>query len=313
MVALRRPNELPPPPEDGWPTRVIRPHSLDKLHYWGNFLVASSLATSRAFSGARVCADFFASYGVCEEKATGERSWGSALLSLQVPIPFDLYFFNDIDADATKALAARARSIGVQGASVFELDLRAATVLTHARDIAKVIVPFGPKVVVATGDANTAHRALKVLAPQGRRYICAVIDPASAIYEWHALDALTFHEQAMDVLLLFPDEMDLGRGLPYYLRKLGGAKLDRYFPPATDWRSVATASPHPSSALRQLYEERMKTLLGFRIGHTKTVSMGRRALYRLIFASRAKLGIDIWNDICRRTRDEQYELPFLDV
>jgi hypothetical protein len=313
MVALRRPNELSPPPEDGLPVRPIRPHSLDKLHYWGNFLVAASLATSRAFSGARVCADFFAGYGVCEDKASGERSWGSALLSLQVPIPFDLYFLNDIDSDATKALAARARSIGVQGASVFELDLRVGNCVSHARDIANVIVPFGPKIVVATGDANKAHLALKVMAPQGRRYICSVIDPQAAVYEWQALEALAFHERAMDVLLLFPDEMDLGRGLPYYLRERGGAKLDRYFPSATDWRSVAAASAHPASALRRLYEEKMEVLLGLKIGHTKTVSMGRRPLYRLIFASRAKLGIDIWNDICRRTRDEQYELPFLDV
>src|SRR5205823_4691268 len=147
----------------------------------------------------------------------------------------------------------QARDIGVQGASVFELDLRKDSGRSRARDIAKVVVPFGPKVVVATGDANTAHAALKILVPPGRRYICAVIDPEHAIYEWSALEALAYHEKAMDVLLLFPDEMDLGRGLAYYLREGGGAKLDRYFPPGTDWRGVAKASPHPASALRALY------------------------------------------------------------
>lgn len=311
MVALRRPDELPPPPDDGLPARSIRPYALDKIHYWGNFLEAASTATRRAFPGVRVCADFFSAFGVCQMKDTGERSWGSALVSLQVAVPFDLYFFNDLDPEATHAVAARAREIGVQGAHVFELDLRKLDALQHAREIADVVVPFGPKIVVSTGDANKAHTALKVIAPPGRRYICSVIDPQSAIYEWHALEALAFREKAMDVLLLFPDEMDLGRGLAYYLRDGGGGKLDRYFPSGTDWRGIAKASPHPASALRRLYEERMETLLGFKIGHPKTVSMGQRPLYRLIFASRNQLGIDIWNDICKRTRGEQYELPLL--
>lgn len=313
MVALRRPDELPPPMDDGLPARPIRDYALDKIHYWGNYLEAASTALRRAFPGTRVCADLFCSYGVGEDKATHVRSWGSALVGLQVAVPFDVYFFNDVDPDATAAMAQRAREIGVQGASVFELDLRKDSGLSRARDIASVVVPFGPKVVVATGDANTAHTALKIIAPQGRRYICSVIDPAHAIYEWSALETLAFREKAMDVLLLFPDEMDLGRGLAYYLRDGGGAKLDRYFPPRTDWRSVAKASAHPASALRELYEERMSTLLGFKIGRPKTVSLGPRPLYRLIFASRSQRGIDIWNDICKRTRGEQYELPFLDV
>src|SRR5713101_4027655 len=113
MVALRRPDELPPPPEDGLPVRQIRPYALDKIHYWGNFLEAASTATRRAFPGTRVCADIFCAYGVCEDKDTSARSWGTALVGLQVAVPFDLYFFNDLDPEAAGATAARARDIGV--------------------------------------------------------------------------------------------------------------------------------------------------------------------------------------------------------
>jgi three-Cys-motif partner protein len=176
-----------------------------------------------------------------------------------------------------------------------------------------VIVPFGPKVVVSTGDANVAHSALKILAPQGRRYICAVIDPQSAIFKWHALEALAFHEKAMDLLVLFPDAMDLGRGLKYYLEPGRGLKLDHCFAPGTDWRSVAQANPHPESALRVLYESDMRRLLGFEVGRPQTVLRAgtNLPLYRLIFGSRSRKGIDIWNDICKRKPDEQYELPLL--
>jgi hypothetical protein len=75
MVAVRRPSELPPPVADGRPTRPIRPYALDKLHHWGCYLEAASTALSHKFSGVRVCADFFAGFGVCHDKDTGALSW----------------------------------------------------------------------------------------------------------------------------------------------------------------------------------------------------------------------------------------------
>jgi three-Cys-motif partner protein len=272
---------------------------------------AAASATRRAFPE-RAYYDPFAATGVCADKMSGERSWGTALVALQVTVPFDTYFFNDINPIAAQALAERARQLGVSGASVFELDLRRPDALHHARDIGRVVA-LGPKVVVCTGDANDAHLAFKLVVQPGWRYICAALDPPSAIYKWRALEALSFREKAMDVLTIFPDEMDIGRGLTYYLRERRGEKLNEYFPPKTDWRSVAKANPaHAPAALRTLYENEMERLLDFKIGKPKTISMGGRALYRLVFGSRKQLGVDLWNDICRRSRDEQIELPFLD-
>jgi three-Cys-motif partner protein len=312
MVALHRPDELPPPLDDGLPVRWIKPHTLNKIHFWGNYFEAAACATRPHFP-VRAYADLFAASGVCQMKGTRERSYGTGLVALQATVPFDLYFLNDIDPDATAALAQRARQIGVQGASVFELDLRAAEALERARDLSHVVVPWGPKVIVSTGDANIAHQALKEILPPERRYICAVIDPPSAIYAWGALEALTFREKAMDVLTLFPDEMDIRRGLLWYLREGRGEKLDRYYPPNTDWRAVVNANPaHPTAALRARYENEIERRLDFKIGKPKTISMDcGPALYRLVFASKSRLGIKLWNDICRRSRDEQYELPIL--
>jgi three-Cys-motif partner protein len=314
MVALQRPDALPPPPDDGLPTRPIKPHSNDKIHFWGNYVQAAAAATYTKFVE-RVYADLFAAHGVCEETKSGDRSWGTALVSLQVVRPFDVYFFNDKDPEAASVLAMRARRIGVQGAQVFELNLAADDALAHARDIAEVVVPFGPKVIISTGDANLAHRALKILMRERRRYLCAVIDPPSAIYEWRAFESLAWGERAMDVLTLFPDEMDIGRGLAYYLREGGGAKLDKYYPPRAPWREVASANPaHAPAALRAFYENEIERLLGFTIGQPKTISTGLgRALYSLVFGSRNALGVNIWNDIVRRSRNEQIELPILDA
>jgi hypothetical protein len=233
---------------------------------------------------------------------------------LQVAAPFDLYFLNDISEEVTAVLARRARAVGVAGAQVFELDLRQPDYLVRAAEIASVHAPWGPKIVVTTGDANIAHLALKQLVPQRRRYICCVIDPQSAIYEWNALAGLRYGERHIDVLELFPDEIDLCRGLPYYLREGRGHKLDRYFPDGIDWRGQAKRHAHPQSALRRLYEEQMELLLGLRIGHTKTVAMRGRAMYRLIFASPSTFAIDLWQKIVLRTPGEfQQDELFLGV
>jgi hypothetical protein len=67
--------------------------------------------------------------------------------------------------------------------------------------------------------------------------------------------------------------------------------------------------------LRTLYEEQMRSLIGLEVGRPRTISRAgtNMALYRLVFGSRAQKGIDIWNDICRRTREEQYEMFLGDV
>ena len=308
MVALRRPAELPEPEDDGLPFREIKPHTHDKLHYWGNYLWAASNATSKAFPGTRVCADLFAGHGLCYDEKTDRFVWGSAVLALQMPSPFDLYIFNDIKREATEALAARIRRLGIAGAVVEELDLNDEGWRRKARQFRNVVAPWGPKVVVTTGDANKAHWAVKELEPQSRHYLCAVIDPQSAIYEWESLEALAYGEKAMDILKLFPDEMDLSRGLPSYLKE--PEKLNRSFG-HLGWKRIAKESAHPQSALRAHYEQRMEAMLGFKIGRPQTVSIAKtkKPLYRLIFASRSSLAIKIWNSVCSHRPDEQYEFP----
>lgn len=309
MVALRRPADLPEPEDDGFPVREIKPHTHDKLFYWGNYLWAASNATSKAFPGRRICADLFAGHGLCYDEAADRFVWGSALLALQMPSPFDLYVFNDDDPEATEALAARVRGLGIAGAVVFELDLSDDAWPSKAREIGQVVAPWGPKVVITTGDANSAHWVVKALEPDRWRYLCAVVDPQKAIYEWAALEALAYGEKAMDTLMLFPDEMDLSRGLPYYLKHR--EKLNRCFGTPKWVDVVRENAAHAPSALRAYYEQRMKTMLGFEVGRPQTVSIAKtkKPLYRLIFGSRKPLGIKIWNSVCSRRPDEQYELP----
>ena len=311
MVALLRPDELPPP-EDGLPVRRIKEHTHDKLDFWRRYIGFAATATRAKYSEGRVCADLFSGYGVCLD-ADGQRAWGTSLLALQVPSPFEMYFFNDNNPVATDALYQRALAIGVSGAAVLRLDLRDPDWRRQARAIIGVRTLGGPKVIVCTGDANEAHLALKMIAPPRNRFLLAVIDPESLTYKWEAFEALAYHQRHMDALVLFPDEMDLGRGLPYYLREDGGKKLDDCFGPKAGWRTVATESKTPASALRHLYEQRIENLLGLYIGRPKTIyrSGTKRALYRLVFASRNKgLAVRVWDDIVRLSRHGEEEFYF---
>lgn len=310
MVALSKPEDLGPPPRDGWVTRSIKPHSKQKAHYWCRYAETAATATKNVFQGARACLDLYAAAGICEDSESRELSWGSSLLALQVTTPFDLYFFNDIDPEATAALAARVRMFAPQGTSIFEIDLDDPNALSLAREISRVRA-LGTKVVIARGDANKTPVFVKELLPHGRRYTLALIDPQSAKFHWSALEALAHHERSFDVLSLFPDASDLARGLPYYLnRPKCGEKLDAYFG-TREWREIVRHSPKRAEhELRQFYEQRMNTYLDLKAGHPKGVGFSRRPLYHLIFGSKNEKGIKLWNDVNRRTPWDQDELFF---
>jgi three-Cys-motif partner protein len=299
---------------DGLPVREIKPHSTQKLHYLWKYADTAGLATSssRAFPTRRTYADLYSSCGVCEVKKTQKLSWGSALAALQISLPFDLYFFNDSSPKMTAALAERVEQIGVPRAGVFELDTRKAGAQQRARAIAEATTIGGPKIVISTGNANDAARYLaELMRPFGkRRYLLAFVDPTSAGYHWHAFEELALYERAMDVLALFPTTMDLGRNFAYYRNwPDSGRKLDDYFGFA--WRPIVDANPkHAEHELRALYEQQMHTILGFEIGHPKGVAIGftRAPLYHLIFGSKSKFGMDLWNKVNRRDPFEQEEL-----
>ncbi len=279
-----------------------------KLYYWARISETFAIATSRKWSGRRACVDLFASYGVNKDRTDGDLIWGSALLALQVSHPFDTVVLGDTDERATAALAMRVERLGVHGAEVFPLTLGDES-LARKITAVKSASPIGPKVVVLTADANEAPAIVRMLLPafEGKRAVLTMLDPYAANFTWEALSALTFRER-MDVLMLFPEEMDIRRNLQHEQR------LDRYFG-TPDWREVAASSTHVGRALRELYQQRMAKLLDYKLGQTKTIRNSRGvAIYKLIFSSKHPLGLTLWNEGCRENPDGQdaLYLPGLD-
>lgn len=294
MVALKTPNDLPPPTFDGLPTRPIKAHGNEKLVYWARIVDVFSIATKNKWAGRRACVDLFSSFGVNDEG--GELSWGSALLALQISVPFDTYIFGDLNPSATSALSERIRRLRISGAEIFEITLGdgPSEVFSQAHEI-KGAKTKGPKIVILTGDANDAPIVVRQLLPgfSGHRAVLSLLDPSGAHFNWNALSDLTLNER-MDVLILFPEDMDIERNLT------NTERLDAYFG-TTDWRALQEAPGNRGQALRRLYEKRLVTLLDYKIGDVKVVQNRLGAsIYKLIFASKDPLGLKLWNETCRR-------------
>jgi hypothetical protein len=165
MVALRRlPRDLPPPLDDGRPTRSVHPYDRIKMHLWGGIVNASALAMKNKWAGRRACIDLFASYGLNRIKETGELCWGSSLLALHADAGFDTYIFCDRDPRATKVLAERIADDRYFGLPVFDLDIDSERAGARTTEI-KSAVMNGPKVIVLTGDANDAPVFIRELMP----------------------------------------------------------------------------------------------------------------------------------------------------
>jgi three-Cys-motif partner protein len=309
MVALRRlPRDLPPPLDDGRPTRSVHPYDRIKMHLWGGIVNASALAMKKKWPGRRACIDMFASYGLNRISASGELCWGSALLALHADAGFDTYIFCDKSAAATKVLCERIADQRYFGLPVFDLDIGSESAGARTSEI-KGAVTSGPKVIVLTGDANDAPVFIRALMPawEHNRYALTLIDPPSLSFWWKSLEALTFNER-MDLMLLFAEGMDLNRNLDRYAAK-EQSKLDRFIG-TTDWRDLLPER-RPTIALREFYKERMRKYLGYEAfsSYDRPVRNSKHAeLYKLIFASKIKLGSDLWDKANKDDLDGQISL-----
>ena len=154
---------------------------------------------------------------------------------------------------------------------------------------------------------------VKFLQPQRPwRYTLAVVDPCSATFAWDSMMNLAYTEKAMDVLSLFP-RSDFLRGMTYYAnREKSGRKLDVYFGTG-DWRDVVAASPSRyEDELLRFYGKRAEQLLDMRSGTPRPVGATRNApFYHLMFASKNKFGIELWNKVTARAWDDLDELFYI--
>jgi three-Cys-motif partner protein len=302
VVALPRdPSELPPPQRDGRLVHLSKPHSADKLFYWSRCVQEFARRTKYDWSGRRVCVDLFASCGIYEDVTTHQLGWGSPLLALHAIDPFDVYVFGEKDPKRAAVLAERIEERELVS-HLARIDLTAPNLMQAAREF-KAVEAAGPKCVVITGDANQAVPVVKLMMPgfEGRRIVMTMLDPYGVAFDWQSLAGLTLHER-IDVLLLFPEDVDLERNWRQ------AERIDRFMPPGCDWPTAVASATNRGRVFRELYIDGMRRQLGLKVGDPKPIRAHGREIYKLIYGSPHEAGLAVWKHALREDPGGQIEL-----
>lgn len=274
------PGSLSPPVDDSLPVLEIKPHTTAKLEALGRYCNAFSTALKQ-YPTAYL--DLYAGPGVARLDH-GQLVWGSPLLALQCPQPFQTLVFVEQQADRFDALVQRTERMPGRGETVSILNAASEGSL--------------PDVL-----ARIPRRAMTL----------TVIDPFRLEFALESVEKLAKAIQALDLIILFADGMDLVRNAVSAINgdPVQARRLDAVFGPS--WRSHVKLGPPAAkiaATLRDLYTDRLRAMGLIEIGRTFEVQRdgGGQTLYRLIFASRHPRATQIWNATVRPPTSAQTEL-----
>lgn len=267
------PGNLPSPPEDGLPVLEIRPHSLAKLDAVGRFSNAYSTALKNI--GLTAYVDMFAGPGVLRLKGSNRLVCGTPEIAAQCPTQFGSLVFVERDTASSDSLLTR----------------------MYAR------AKRGEHVAVINDEAESAIGDVIDMIPR-RAFALALVDPFRIEFSLDAVSRLA-RTRRVDLVLLFADGMDLKRNLdPALARDPAHApRFDKAFG-GGDWRDVVEVGESPSRSAAKLIELYLGKLrsIGFSHFGRPVVVRNRREVevYQLLYATRAELGVRIWNDCTKK-------------
>jgi three-Cys-motif partner protein len=275
------PGNLPPPALDGLSTLTISPHTKEKLHAIARFCNAFSTALKKTAPTAYI--DLFAGPGVLQLETSHDLVWGSPLLALQCPEPFKFLTYVEQNPERWAALCQRARRTACRG----------------------------ERVTVINGPAEGVLHEVLHHVP-ARSIAVTVVDPFRIEFSLAAVRTLAAGLQRLDLILLFAEGMDLRRNLSQVLAREGdhAGRYDAVFG-GQEWRALVNLQEPPArnaGRLRDLYLHRLREVGFSRLGDPVTVkNTAGSQVYLLLYASRADLGVRLWNHC---TRPDQMTFSF---
>lgn len=272
--------ELPPPEDDGLVKGTVKPHSAQKHHFLARYIHAFTTAMRKKWPCLHYV-DLFAGAGIDQEEATGELCWGSPLIAAQSPVKFDQLHVCEKNNEKCEALRHR---------------------------LAQFAQPQQPQII--NGNANEAVDAIVAAVPN-RALTLAFLDPFGAHLD---LDSVaTLSRLRVDLVVFFPDYVDMLRNWKKYYYENPLSNLDFFFGRGADWRALLEQCPPQQRAqkLRDLYVEKLR-ILGYEHFEFERISAVERPLYLLIFCSKHRLGGQIWRGIAAHQPDKQRRFNFDD-
>ena len=269
--------------DDGLPVRPVGPWTEDKLFFWNRYveITTTAMVGHQKWPAGLAYVDFFGGPGICLVETTNKRVPGSALIAANAPKPFQSLLVSELDPGLAMALRTRlSQSPAAPSARVFEGDCN-----DRVHDIVKQIPP----------------RALTL----------AFVDPENLRIDFSTVQTLASAGQ-VDLLVLFADRMDIVRNVDLYERQPNSV-LDRMLGPHSEWRKAwqqlqNRTAENISDFFATEYKERLRRRLGYSVFGDKVIRTQRGPLYRLIFASKNRKGLEFWNKVTKKDRGGQTEM-----
>ncbi len=262
---------------DGLPTWEAGAWTQDKLYFWMRYIdiTTNAMTGHTSFPGGIVYVDLFAGAGVCALKRSRRRFPGSALIAASAPKAFSKIIACEQDSGLADACRTRLSRTAVSD-----------------------------RCIVHQGDCNQLIDAILREIPQ-RSLTLAFIDPKGLDIKFETVRKLA--TVRADLVVLFADAYDISRNYDAYYRDNPESKLDEVLGPGVDWRARLDAlntrtAQYERRMFAEIYKEQLRNQLGYTefADRVMTFSSGplrhRVPLYRLIYASKSKLGLKFWHE-----------------
>jgi three-Cys-motif partner protein len=265
------------PYDDGHALPEIGAWSKRKYHYLGRYLDAFTTAMREKW-GQIHYVDPFAGAGWARIKTTGEIVATSAWLAAEVRFPFTMLHLCDAKKVNVEALRAR---------------------------LGRLTLPYTPRIIHA--DANDAIDDLVKPIPARGALCVTFADPFGLHLDFETVKRIAAIRS--DLLILLADNMDALRNWAEYYRENPDSNLDRFIG-EPGWRDLfeKTPSDKRAEALRDRYKEKLTSLGYTWFAHERVQNTSGRDIYILLYASRDKAGIKIWNGVSQIDEGGQRKL-----
>jgi three-Cys-motif partner protein len=264
--------ELPPAKDDGMYIPTVGKQSSDKHYFLTRYIDIFTTAITGKWNSLHYI-DLFAGAGIEKLRGSEEMEWGSPMIAARAPKSFDRLHLCELNPQKYQALKKRVSEIR-------------------------------PDSQILNGDANDEVHKIAKEIPPGTLSL-AFLDPYGLELDFETLKVLA--AKRADLIIFFPDRLDIIRNWKHYYYEDSNSKLDRHLGLGAQWRSVLDNAPPNSRVeiLRKFYVQRLKEKLGFQhVEHERITSQGR-PLYYLIFCSRSECGAKFWRDISRNKPNGQ--------
>ena len=262
--------------DDKLPVRESGYWAEDKLHYWNYYvsITTSAMVGKPAWKAGVVYVDLFCGPGICVDRKTKKRFPGSPLIAANAPKDFTKILLCEINPKNAEACRKR-------------MDR------TPARD----------RYELFPGDCNSEIDNVLKHIPQ-RSLVLAFLDPTGLHLHFATVKKLA-DRGATDLLILFPDSVDILRNDKNVYFDQPDSNLDLVLGFDSNWRDqIAALNSNEGSRKRRLYADIYRNQLTkhCHYKHFEEVVISRSSgpLYRLIYATKHKMGLDFWQKSIKR-------------